>query len=194
MLVLLLKEQGGPKKIFKYMKKTYYFLILGILLIVFLFWPAGKIINPIESNRINYNPKSFWHPWGDHMHRGIDIFADTGTPIRCAKSGLVIRTIKANDDSPNPYQGGNAVDILGMGGRVYHYSHMSKILARPFTFVSQGEIIGLVGRTGNASRPGCPPHCHFSIFRIIPDYSESEKEHPHYVNPVEVINNNKNNE
>ncbi len=52
-----------------------------------------KIQNPVEGcGRESYNPKSFWHPWGDHNHRGIDIFARKGTAVHPAIGGIVVAT------------------------------------------------------------------------------------------------------
>ena len=143
--------------------------IIGVLL-VYLLWPVGKLINPVPSTAPNNFQGSFGQPWGDHRHRGLDIFAPTGAPIVSVSKGLVIRIIE--DDGK--YQGGNTVDILSMGGRIYHYSHMSKIIAKPFSFVNEGEVIGEVGRTGNASRPGCPSHLHFSIINFIPHFGNKD--------------------
>ena len=43
------------------------YIILALLLIDFLL--PTKIQNPVEGcGRESYNQKSFWHPWGDHMH------------------------------------------------------------------------------------------------------------------------------
>ena len=48
-------------------------------LLVFNMLLPIKIQNPVEGcGKESYNPKSFWHPWGDHKHAGIDIFAKKG--------------------------------------------------------------------------------------------------------------------
>ena len=52
-------------------------VVVGLLVINMLL--PTKIQNPVEGyGRESYNPKSFWHPWGDHKHAGIDIFAKKG--------------------------------------------------------------------------------------------------------------------
>jgi len=54
---------------------------LVALLLVNMLLPT-KIQNPVEGcGKESYNPKSFWHPWGDHKHAGIDIFAKKDTPV-----------------------------------------------------------------------------------------------------------------
>lgn len=53
----------------------------------------NEIQNPVEGcGRESFHPKSFWHLWGDHNHRGIDIFAKKGTPVHPAIGGVVIST------------------------------------------------------------------------------------------------------
>jgi hypothetical protein len=48
-------------------------------LLVFNMLMPIKIQNPVEGcGKESCNPKSFWHPWGDHKHAGIDIFAKKG--------------------------------------------------------------------------------------------------------------------
>ena len=50
---------------------------------------------PVEGAlKSSYNPHSFWYyPWGiSGTHKGVDIFARQGTPIRSTTSGLVLYT------------------------------------------------------------------------------------------------------
>ena len=50
-----------------------------IVLVTFIMLLPTKIQNPVEGcGKESYNPKSFWHPWGNHQHAGIDIFAKRG--------------------------------------------------------------------------------------------------------------------
>lgn len=61
-------------------KKRIKIVLIGIasLLTLNMLLPT-KIQNLVEGcGRESYNPKSFWHPWGDHKHAGIDIFAKKG--------------------------------------------------------------------------------------------------------------------
>ena len=67
-----------------------------------------KIQNPVEGcGKESYNLKSFWHPWGDHRHAGVDIFARKGTNVRPAIGGIVVATDR------NLSKGGNCVLIFG---------------------------------------------------------------------------------
>ncbi len=54
--------------------------------------------------------------------------------------------------------GGNEAYLSADDGNVYYYAHMSSFVGPPRRVV-QGEIIGLVGSTGNSTAP----HLHFEI-------------------------------
>jgi len=91
---------------------------------------------------------------GYYGHGGMDIAADSGTEIYAAADGEVVY---ASNHSAWPY--GKRVDIRHADGVVTRYAHCSQVTVSEGDFVSQGELIGLVGRTGNASGT----HCHFEI-------------------------------
>lgn len=114
---------------------------------------------PLDFTRISshFNPNRR-HPVLNTIraHRGVDYAAPTGTPIRAAGDGRVIRRA--------PYGGyGNAVEIQHGGGITTLYAHMSRFQrgVNVGTRVTQGQIIGYVGMTGLASGP----HLHYE-FRL----------------------------
>ena len=77
-----------------------------------------KIQNPVEGcDKESYNPKSFWHPWSDHRHAGIDIFAKKGTNVHPAIGGVVVATAQ------NLGAGGNCILIFSSGLRFHYYAH-----------------------------------------------------------------------
>ncbi len=90
---------------------------------------------------------------GSTNHQGIDIGAAYGTNILASKSGVVLLACW--------YGGyGNCVIIQhGYGGYYTTYGHMSRILVYEGQEVDQGQVIGLVGSTGNSTGP----HIHFEI-------------------------------
>lgn len=93
---------------------------------------------------------------GRRDHHGVDIFAKRGTPVIAAASGVVTR-VGTNG------LGGNVVWIARpMRGETHYYAHLDRQLVTVGTRVEAGDVIGLVGNTGNAQ--STPPHLHFGIF------------------------------
>jgi murein DD-endopeptidase MepM/ murein hydrolase activator NlpD len=96
---------------------------------------------------------------GGRVHIGFDVTARCGTPLAAVRAGTVVK--RAFD----PRLDGNFVVIRGLGERrKYQYSHM----ARPSPFqqgdeVHPGDIVGHIGRTGNAASTRC--HLHLELYR-----------------------------
>ncbi len=94
---------------------------------------------------------------GGRVHKGFDITGRCGTPLAAATTGTVVK--RAYD----PRLDGNYVVIRGLGERrKYWYAHM----IHPSRFqkgdlVHVGQIVGRIGRTGNAGSTPC--HVHFEI-------------------------------
>jgi murein DD-endopeptidase MepM/ murein hydrolase activator NlpD len=91
-----------------------------------------------------------------HLHKGLDIFAEMGAPIRSPDAGVVAHF----SDS---YPGGIGVTIRNHQGRTYYFGHMTE--RAPELQVGQsvevGTVLGYVGDTGNAD--GGPPHLHLEV-------------------------------
>ena len=87
-----------------------------------------------------------------YAHRGLDIAAPAGTPIKAAASGKVIWS---------GYQGsyGNLVKIDSGNGVVIYYGHCSKLYVKAGEQVEAGDVIAAVGSTGNSTGN----HLHFEI-------------------------------
>lgn len=85
-------------------------------------------------------------------HTGLDIATSTGTPIAAAASGTV---------TFSGYKGsyGNMIVISHGNGVQTYYGHCSKLYVSAGAQVSQGEIIGAVGSTGNSTGP----HLHLEV-------------------------------
>ena len=113
---------------------------------------SGSFIWPVPYT---HNITSeFGMRWG-RLHGGIDI-ADGGVygqPIVAADSGTVILAGNQGDGY------GNYVIIDHGNGYKTLYGHMSSVAAYTGQQVSQGEVIGYVGSTGNSTGP----HLHFEI-------------------------------
>ena len=152
-----------------------------VILIINMLLPT-KIQNPVEGcGKESYNPKSFWHPWGDHRHAGIDIFAKKSTPVHPAIGGIVLFT------GHNMGAGGNCLLILSSGLRLHYYAHLSEIDTHIGAIVTQKSVIGKVGNTGNAK--GKPYHLHYSISSIIPqgDWRWEPQAILFHINPIKEM-------
>ncbi len=93
---------------------------------------------------------------GRRMHKGIDLMADVGEAVLAAKSGKVISATRNRGM-------GKYVIIRHAGNYITIYGHLSEILVRKNDFVRQGQVIGRVGKTGNARPRDMLPHLHFEI-------------------------------
>ncbi len=85
-------------------------------------------------------------------HTGLDIAASTGTPIVAAASGKV--TFSGWKGSY-----GNMMVITHSNGVQTYYAHCSKLYFDAGASVSQGQVIGTVGSTGNSTGP----HLHLEV-------------------------------
>lgn len=86
------------------------------------------------------------------LHRGLDLRAQQGTPIRACADGQVAL-------ADNLYFSGNAVYLNHGEGVFTAYLHMVEILVQEGEMVHQGQIIGRVGATGRVTGP----HLHLSL-------------------------------
>ncbi len=90
--------------------------------------------------------------WGYSGHTGMDIAAPQNTPIYASKSGRVVLAVNSG-----PY--GKHIIIDHGNGVTTLYAHCNALAVSAGQYVSQGEVIGYVGTTGNSSGN----HCHFEI-------------------------------
>lgn len=94
---------------------------------------------------------------GQRRHEGIDIFAPRGTPVLAAAPGRIVE-VGVNR------LGGNVVWLWnGERNQNLYYAHLDRQLVEEGQQVQRGDILGLVGNTGNART--APPHLHFGIYR-----------------------------
>ncbi|HUX36151.1 MAG TPA: M23 family metallopeptidase [Candidatus Paceibacterota bacterium] len=94
--------------------------------------------------------------WGRlHPHNAVDIANNCGTKVTASADGLVIET------SAGKWNGGYGDYVLlsHPNSTKTRYAHLEKVLVSVGQRVNQGEVIGLMGKTGNAT--GC--HVHFEI-------------------------------
>jgi murein DD-endopeptidase MepM/ murein hydrolase activator NlpD len=93
---------------------------------------------------------------GYRMHEGIDLFAETSTPVLAVRSGRVTAA-KENRGM------GKYIVIRHPDDITTIYGHLSKIYVVSNEFVRQGEVIGEVGKSGNANYRDIQPHLHFEV-------------------------------
>ncbi len=124
--------------------------------------PAGRFVQPVAgASRHDWNPASFWHGhWGaSGVHKGIDIFAHTGTPVVAAQPGLVLYTGQIA-------LGGNVALVITPRGWLHYYAHLNRIDTQQGRWLNASESVGTVGTTGDAV--GRPAHLHYSVVTLIP--------------------------
>jgi murein DD-endopeptidase MepM/ murein hydrolase activator NlpD len=56
----------------------------------------------------------------------------------------------------------------------YRYAHLGKITVSPGDLVMEGDKLGTVGHTGNASRIGHGHHLHFEIHKYLDDQNTNQ--------------------
>ncbi len=120
----------------------------------------ARVLAPFPVN----GPASYTDDWGAarfspsfHLHEGIDIFAERGTPVIASTDGTVTRAAYGAG------AGGNVVYLTMDDGTYFYYAHLDDIspVIHAGMEVEAGTVLGTVGDTGNAV--GTPPHLHFEI-------------------------------
>jgi len=105
---------------------------------------------PVKFSRISsrYNLKRRIKYYGNRVrpHRGTDFAAPIGTPILATADGTVSKSAKKGGN-------GNYVKIRHNGTYDTQYLHMKKRNVKVGEYVSQGDVIGWVGMTGNTGGP-----------------------------------------
>lgn len=120
----------------------------GLILPLNTYQTSGFGWRPTPAGTFDYGGR------GGYVHTGIDYGGGCGLPIKAARSGTVLSAGWAGT-------AGNRVvlDHGRVNGKLLatKYHHMTRFVVRPGNKVSQGEIIGYTGTTGNST--GC--HLHF---------------------------------
>ncbi len=136
---------------------------------------------------IGYSRISSYHGYRTHpttkvkgsFHRGIDIPADEGTPVRAASDGLVIKSGWGRSY-------GNLVVILHDKEKklATAYAHNSKLLVKEGDIVKRGQVISKIGHTGRVyGNPG--NHLHFEVRLEVNKKNPSAKEN--FRNPLDYV-------
>ncbi|MBL7156995.1 MAG: M23 family metallopeptidase [Candidatus Omnitrophica bacterium] len=118
---------------------------------------AMPVIYPGEVRNDAYGEGSFGAKRkGKRVHEGLDLSAPLKSPVYASKSGWA-RVLHY----PTGY--GNLVIINHPGGWQTRYGHLKSVAIKKSQWVKQEEVIGSVGKTGNAAARGIKTHLHFEI-------------------------------
>lgn len=111
----------------------------------------GQITSTYAKSRVYDSGEAGWR------HKGIDIAAKTGTPVRAGANG---RVAVAASTKAHGY-----TVIIDHGGGVYSlYFHNSKLYVKTGARVSAGDIIAAVGSTGISTGPHL--HWQINVFKV----------------------------
>lgn len=98
------------------------------------------------SSRYNLNRRIKYYGFKLRPHRGTDFAAPVGTPILATADGVVTKSERRGGN-------GNYVKIRHNGTYETQYLHMKARNVKVGQHVSQGDVIGWIGMTGNTSGP-----------------------------------------
>ena len=113
-----------------------------------------KIYTPVIGGEVSSEFGERVHPINGTygIHKGIDIALDSGEPIYAIYDGEVI---EATYDIWN----GNYIKIKHDNNILSVYCHCSKLFVKKGDIIRGGEVIALVGSTGQSTGP----HIHFEL-------------------------------
>lgn len=104
-------------------------------------WPLAGVI----TSGFGWRNKEF--------HHGLDLAAESGTPVKAIEAGKVLFSGWKNSIY------GNTVVIDHGAGITSWYAHNSKLLVQKGDWVKPGQVVALVGSTGRSTGP----HLHLEI-------------------------------
>jgi murein DD-endopeptidase MepM/ murein hydrolase activator NlpD len=119
----------------------------------------ARFIWPVPGSEISqywgpcgypFEPPYFGYP---HFHTGIDLAAPFGRPVYAAADGVVVAASRSSVGY------GDHVIIAHDSHTFTLYGHLETFAVHPGDNVRQGQMIGLVGSTGNSTGP----HTHFEL-------------------------------
>lgn len=87
-------------------------------------------------------------------HLGVDVVAKANEPIKCIADGTVIFSSWTQDS-------GYVIVVQHRGNLISSYKHNAQLLKKVGTFVNGGEIIAIVGNSGELTNG---PHLHFELW------------------------------
>jgi len=106
------------------------------------------LMSPVSSGVIS----SFYDPSKSHF--GIDITCKEEEPIKSVLDGTVLMSSWTKDS-------GYVISIIHPNNLISVYKHNSKVFVEPGQIVKTGDVISIIGNTGELSTG---PHLHFELW------------------------------
>lgn len=130
--------------------------VLAVVLILALQFVVPPFRFPVEGTVtsvffVRQKPERRFLP-SFEMHRGLDLAAPQGMPVRAARTGLVV------ESGFSPSYGHHVVVQHWFGLRTV-YAHLARPGLREGAVAWRGRRLGAVGMTGRATGP----HLHFEV-------------------------------
>lgn len=95
---------------------------------------------------------------GRRTHRGIDLAAPVGQSVRAIRSGRVVQV--------GTHRGlGRFIELEHRHALRSLYAHLHAVDVAAGARVRQGQVIGAVGKTGNARHPWIQSHLHLEVLK-----------------------------
>jgi murein DD-endopeptidase MepM/ murein hydrolase activator NlpD len=123
-----------------------------------LIWPIphATISQGFGPSPFGFEPSYAGYP---HFHTGVDLAVALGTPVFAASDGVVVSAAPMTDQSGRLVGYGNYIILLHSVGLKTLYGHLLSVGVKEGESVRRGQLIGLVGSTGNSTGP----HTHFEL-------------------------------
>ena len=106
------------------------------------------LMSPVSSGVVS----SFYDP--SKSHYGIDITCKEEEPIKSVLDGTVLMSSWTKDS-------GYVISIIHPNNLISVYKHNSKVFVEPGQIVKTGDVISIIGNTGELSTG---PHLHFELW------------------------------
>jgi murein DD-endopeptidase MepM/ murein hydrolase activator NlpD len=115
---------------------------------------------PVDGVDVESLKGGFAERRGSRAHEAVDILAPRNTPILAVENGTVAKLFDSKAGGLTIYQYDPSARLA------YYYAHLERYAdgLHDGQVVSQGDVLGYVGTSGNA--PSNTPHLHFGVFEL----------------------------